>query len=222
MKVDIVGGLDADRLPVSNDYLLVRELTHRVNNEFASVIGFVSLLAARSTSGEVKGALTEVVDFLDNYAGGHRALQMPTHSTMIDASDYIRALCHSIRRAKLNHQDIELVLVEHPLQMSSDRCWKLGMIVSELITNSARHGFCGRGGTVRVELSGSGALAECRVMDNGSSQDPCTPGEGLKIVAALANELNGKIVYQFGAEGALSILSFPISGETPQMGTIAR
>jgi len=217
MKVDIVGSLDADRLPISNDYLLVRELSHRVNNEFASAIGFVSRLAACSTSDEVKGVLAEVVDLLHNYAGGHRALQMPTHSTIIDASDYIRALCHSIRRAKLNHRDIELVLVEHPLQMSSDRCWKLGMIVSELITNSARHAFCDRGGTVRIELSASGPLAECCVMDNGSSQDPCTPGEGLKIVAALANELNGKIVYQFGAEGALAILRFPVNGEAAQI-----
>ena len=218
MEVDIVGNLGADRSPVSNDYLLVRELTHRVNNEFASAIGFVSLLAARSTNGEVKVALAEVADLLHDYAGGHRALQMPTHSTIIDASDYILALCRSIRRARLNHRGIELVLVEHPLQMSSDRCWKLGMIVSELITNSARHAFCDRGGTVRIELSASGPLAECCVMDNGSSQNPCTPGEGLKIVAALARELNGRIVYQFGAEGAQSILRFPISDETRQVG----
>jgi two-component sensor histidine kinase len=92
------------------------------------------------------------------------------------------------------------------------------MIVSELITNSARHAFCDRGGTVRIELSASGPLAECCVMDNGSSQNPCTPGEGLKIVAALARELNGRIVYQFGAEGAQSILRFPISDETRQVG----
>jgi hypothetical protein len=39
----------------------------------------------------------------------------------------------------------------------------------------------------------------------------------LKIVAALANELNGKIVYQFGAEGALAILRFPVNGEAAQI-----
>jgi two-component sensor histidine kinase len=216
MKVDIIEGLDADRPRTSNDYLLVRELTHRVNNEFTSMIELISLTAARSSCDEVKNALTGVMNLLYDYAGGHRALEMPTHSTVIDASDYIRALCQSIRRTKLDRREIELVLVEHPLQMRSERCWKLGMIVSELITNSARHAFDDRGGTIRIELSGSGRFAECCVMDNGSSRGCDKPGQGLKIVEALARELNGEIVHHFGADGAQSVLIFPISGEPLQ------
>jgi len=222
MKVDILESLGAERLPISNDHLLVRELAHRINNEFASVIGLVSLLAARSTSKDVKDALSGVTDLLHNYAGGHRALAMPTYSTLIDASDYIRALCQSIRRAKLDRRDIELVLVEHPLQMRSERCWKLGMIVSELITNSVRHAFDGRAGTIRVELSGSGPFAQCCVTDNGASRGSHRPGQGLKIVEALARELNGEIVHRFGSEGALSILIFPISGDPPQTVDLSR
>ena len=34
--------------------LLMQEITHRVNNEFASAIGMVSLAAARSDNAEVK------------------------------------------------------------------------------------------------------------------------------------------------------------------------
>jgi two-component sensor histidine kinase len=143
---------------------------------------------------------------------------MPTCSTVINASDYVRALCQSIKRARLDSRDIELVLVEYPLRMPSERCWKLGMIVSALITSSARHAFGGRGGTIRVELSGSGPLAKCCVMDNGSSRSCSRPGEGLRIVEALAKELNGKIAHRFGPEGAQSILVFPISGEIQQSG----
>lgn len=90
------------------------------------------------------------------------------------------------------------------------------MIVSELITNSARHAFDDRGGTIRVELSGSGPFAECCVMDNGSTRGSHGPGQGLRIVEALARELNGEIAYRFGAEGALSRLRFPISGGAVQ------
>jgi hypothetical protein len=35
---------------------------------------------------------------------------------------------------KLQSRNIELVLVERPFQISSERCWLMGMIVSELIT----------------------------------------------------------------------------------------
>jgi two-component sensor histidine kinase len=216
MKVDIVESADLNRSPNANDHLLVRELTHRINNEFASVIGLVSLIAARSASDEIKQALSGVTSLLHNYAGVHRALQMPTYGAIINASDYIRALCQSIRRARLDHRGIELVLVEHPLHMHSERSWKLGMIVSELITNSARHAFGGNGGTIRIELSGSGPIAQCCVTDNGSSQGSIRPGDGLKIVDALARELNGEIFHRFGADGALSVLIFPVSGETPQ------
>jgi two-component sensor histidine kinase len=217
MKVDIVESVDLNRSPNANDHLLVRELTHRVNNEFASVIGLVSLIAARSASDETKQALSGVTSLLHNYAGVHRALQMPTYGTVINASDYIRALCQSIRRARLDHRGIELVLVEHPLHMHSERSWRLGMIVSELITNSARHAFDDNGGTIRIELSGSGPFAQCCVTDNGSSQGSSRPGDGLKIVEALARELNGDISHRFGADGALSVLIFPVGGETPQL-----
>jgi two-component sensor histidine kinase len=212
MKVDIVESAD-----VSNDHLLVRELTHRVTNEFASVIGLVSLIAARSTNDDVKESLSCVMNLLHDYAGAHRALQMPSYSTVVDASQYIRALCHSIRRAKLDYRNIELVLVDCPLQMHSDRCWKLGMIVSELITNSMRHAFDGRSGTIRVELSESGSVAQCCVMDDGSSRGCHAPGEGLKIVEALARELNGETAHRFGPEGARSTVIFPNSIETPQI-----
>jgi two-component sensor histidine kinase len=42
-----------------DDNLLVRELSHRIINEFVAMIGLVSLAAARSTGDEVKNALEE-------------------------------------------------------------------------------------------------------------------------------------------------------------------
>jgi hypothetical protein len=37
-----------------------------------------------------------------------RALEIPAYSTVIDASDYIRALCQAIRRTKLDLRDIDV------------------------------------------------------------------------------------------------------------------
>jgi two-component sensor histidine kinase len=44
--------------------LLMRELSHRINNEFTSAISVISLAAARSDSNEVKAALNGVSDRL--------------------------------------------------------------------------------------------------------------------------------------------------------------
>src|ERR1700722_6759324 len=132
MKVDIVESVDLNRLPNANDHLLVRELTHRVKNEFASVIGLVSLIAARSASDEIKQAFSGVTSLLHNYAGVHRALQMPTYGTVINASDYIRALCQSIRRARLDHREINFELVEQTLYNRYDGNWTPAKIVGDI------------------------------------------------------------------------------------------
>ena len=213
---DVADAFTFGQSRITNEYLLVRELAHRLNNEYASLIGLTSVIAARSSVGEVREALSEVTDLLHKYAGVHQALQMPTYSTTIDASSYIRTLCQSIKRARLDRRGIELVLAESPLQLYSEQCWKLGMIVSELITNSARHAFAHGGGIIRIELSNFGPFAQCSFMDNGSSKHSSTPGQGLKIIDALARELNGEIVHRFGSDGATSILIFPISGENRQ------
>ena len=52
---------------------LLRELNHRIKNEFASAISAVSLAAARSDNAEVKLALTDVTELLHRYVDVHRA-----------------------------------------------------------------------------------------------------------------------------------------------------
>ena len=210
MKVDIIERFGIGNSPNSSGYLLVRELAHRINNELALIIGCATLTAARSTNDEVKTALAAVTRLLHHCADVNKALEMPTHSTVVDVSDYIRVLCQSIRRARLDDRGIDLVLVAHPIQMQSERCWKLGIIVSELIMNSVRHAFDDCGGRIQIELSNAGPYLQCCVIDDGSSQDSAAPGQGLKIIEALTKELDGKIVHRFGIEGTASMLIFPL------------
>src|ERR1700681_322520 len=195
----------SDRL-ISDAQLLLREYSHRINNEFASAIGVISIAAARSPNDQAKAALSAVRDQLQNYAEVHHALQMPEHSTSIDAGAYLRRLCQAISRSKLDVRSIELLLVERSFQMESERCWRLGLIVSELITNAVRHAFHNGGGAIRVELLPSASFVECRVSDNGPGAANVNHGHGLKIICALAESLGGRIDQQFGPRGATSVL----------------
>jgi two-component sensor histidine kinase len=222
IRNDAATAISLDHSVISNEFLLLRELSHRINNEFASVINYVSLAASRSTNEDVKLALTGVADLLHRHADVQRALQIPTYSTVIDASRYIRALCRSIRSARLDHRNINLVLVEFPLRLRSEQCWKLGMIIAELITNSSRHAFDDSGGTIQIQISACGPLAQCYIMDNGSSRGPLQPGQGLRIIDALTRDLNGRIDHHFGVGGTTSILRFPIDSNISQLTYDAR
>jgi hypothetical protein len=49
--------------PNLGEHVLLHELNHRINNEFAAVIGAVSAAASRSNNRKVKAALTDVDRF---------------------------------------------------------------------------------------------------------------------------------------------------------------
>lgn len=201
------------QLSLPQERVLLQELNHRINNEFCCAISVMSLTAARSGNKEVKAALTDVTELLHHYADVHHALQMPEHDVRVDAAAYLRKLCLSIRRSKLDHMKIDLVLAASRLWLQSDRCWLLGLIVYELVTNAVRHAFPGGNGGIRVELLRAGKFVECRVLDNGSAAVGFQRGRGLKIVDELTKALDGQFDQKFRSGGSASIVVFPFSGE---------
>jgi two-component sensor histidine kinase len=203
---------------INLERILLHELIHRINNEFSSLIGAVSRTAARSLNHEVKVALAHIIELLSHYAELHHALQMPDNDTHVDATSYLENLCLSISRSKLDGMKIDLVLTASPLHLPSEGCWRLGMIVYELVTNAARHAFGNGNGQVRVELSRAGKLVECRVVDNGSAPTSVGRGRGLKIVDELVKGLDGRLDQRFGPRGSFSILTFPHRGDPRQVG----
>jgi two-component sensor histidine kinase len=195
--------------PSSEERVLLQELDHRIINGFSCAISAVSLAAARTKNEEVKGALSDVAQLLYRYADVHRALQMPEYDTLVDAAAYLCQLCLSISRSKLDYREIRLVLVAEPLRLEADKCWRLGMIMHELINNAAEHAFAFGNGTIRVELASAGAFVECKVQDNGSAAASPQPGRGLKIINDLTKGLGGRFAQSFGTGGSTFAVTFP-------------
>jgi two-component sensor histidine kinase len=200
---------------VSAEHVLLNEINHRINNEFAAAISVISLAAARNGSNEVKTALAGVTELLHDCADVHRALQMPEHDEVIDAAAYLRNLCSALSRSKLACRTIKLVLEIQPLRLHADRCWRLGMIINELMTNAARHAFRDDGGEIRMVVLRTGAFVKCAVSDSGSAIARSRRGRGLKIVDGLVKTLNGRFEQSFGPRGSISMLIFPCDGNWP-------
>lgn len=195
--------------------VLIEEITHRINNDLASTIAFIELTAAHSDNEEVKVALAGVVQHVHEFANVQRALRMPGGNHTIDASEYLRQLCQAISRAKLQYRDIRLLFRETTTKLGAQSCWRMGMIVSELIANSARHAFEGNGGSILVELASRAGCIECTVTDSGRASGNASPGHGSKIVQELAGDLNGRLDHVFGPQGTAVTLSFPLEEILP-------
>src|ERR1700756_5190278 len=176
------------QLPTPDGSLLLRELNHRIKSELTAAIYTVSAKAVHSDSVVVKTALLDVVDLLHQCADVHRALRMPDQGRLTDAATYLQQLCFSITKYRLDRLAIRVLFSADDLRLEGERCWKLGLIVSELLTNVARHAqFDARHPELRVELILVGNLIKCRVSDNGSAFEPIRCGQGLAIIGELAN-----------------------------------
>jgi two-component sensor histidine kinase len=208
----------ATKREITLERVLLHELVHRINNEYSSLISALSRTAARAVNQDVKVALAHIIEVLYHHTQLHRALQMPENDTHIDAAAYLENLCRWISRSKLDDMKIDLVVAASPLQLQSDRCWRLGMVVYELITNAARHAFANGSGQVRVELWRARKFVECSVTDDGSAPADVQRGRGLTIVHELVKGLDGRIYQKFGHTGSRSILTFPYDAEPQQAG----
>ena len=184
-------------------------LNHRIDNAFALIISAVSLVAG-SSNDDVKTILNNVTEIIHCCADVHRALQTAEHDISIDADAYLRQLCLSIKRYKLDRMEIDLVFAACPLQLQSDRCWRLGMVLYELVMNSTRHAFAGGRKKILVELSHADSVVACTVLDNGTPPTNVHLGQGLRIVNELTQSLDGRFEQQFGVEGSKSVVVFPL------------
>ena len=189
--------------------VLLEELTHRVGDEFAAAIRTISRAAALAQTAEVKKALGAVQCRLENFARVHRALRVPESRTSLDGYVYLRRLCEAISLSRLQFRGVRLELLERKFEIDSEQCWRLGMIVSELVANAARRSFVSPPARIRVAAARRGALIWCRVEDNGMVADNEPENRGMRIVDALARELHGEFEQYHRGDLCVATVIFP-------------
>lgn len=196
--------------------IFVEELSHRVINEYTEVLSLLRLAAAETADANARQSIRATASRLRGFAEGHRALQAPLTEGDWDLAEHLEQICSAITLGRLFERDIRLDLIRSNAPLSSQRCWRIGLIVAELITNSSRHAFKRhgrRGGRIVVEVYTSASDTCCRISDDGGI-DVSTPraGRGTAIIQALAQDLKGCVQWQFGAAGTIVELVVPTYG----------
>jgi two-component sensor histidine kinase len=162
------------QLPKPDGSLLLRELNHRIISELTCAICAVSAKAMQSGNVAVKDALADVAELLHQCVDVHRALHMPGREQLTNTATYLQKLCFSVTKYQLGRLAIRVLFSADDLRLEGERCWKVGLIVSELITNVARHAkFDDKQPELRVELMLAGNVVKCRVSDNGVGIRAC-------------------------------------------------
>jgi len=192
---------------------LVEEISHRVMNEYSAAIGDLSLAAGRSASDQTRATLNRVAERLRAHAEAHCALLAPAPDEgPIDLADYLGRICASMTKALLADREIRLLAEMDEVWLDAGRCWRIGLIVAELIRNAVRHGLAGRSGCVRVALKRATDGVSCMVSDNGAAATEFRRGRGRRLIEMLADELGGTVSWRFTPAGCIAELAFPDAG----------
>jgi two-component sensor histidine kinase len=203
--------LQSESRQPGDDTLYVRELLHRISNEYTNAISFAHNVARRSSSEEARTVADKIADRLLALANAHRALYPPTADEPADLADNLSRLCRDMTSAWLAPGGITLQLaMPGPIFLGRKVCWRVCLIVSELITNASRHASLLGHGCVSVSIEVVSGRVLCRVSDDGSPALTYVPGRGSRLVDALAKELAGSVERQFGQSGTTVLLSFPM------------
>ena len=179
---------------------LLREVYHRVKNNLQVVDSLVSLQASRLKDSEARDALADIRRRV--YALGlvHQQLMLSNDFTSFQVHPFLEELCSNIAVSSgADQRGIRVCVEADQIFTDLDFAVPLGLLVTELVTNSLKHGFCdGRSGTVSVSLlTGELDTVILRVVDDGSVQHSeafqSSDSVGLRIARALVGQLEGRM-----------------------------
>jgi two-component system, sensor histidine kinase PdtaS len=191
--------------------VLLREMQHRLKNNFQVVLSSISLQKRRYSDLAVHRALDHVASRINAISLAHDQLAHRNDGRMVRLSDYIQALCNSIRQQV---EGIEINVTCDELELSIDRAVPVGLILNEAATNSIKHAFGAEGGSITVKLIGGVGYGEASLIlsDNGRGIGESTRGggSGLKLIASLARQIGGSVDQESSNSGTTTSLRFPL------------
>ena len=191
--------------------VLLREMQHRVKNNFQVILASIAIQKRRYAAGDAHRALDHIASRINAISLAHDQLAPREEGQIVKLSDYLRALCLSIKQQA---EGVEVEVQADELELSIDRAVPLGLILNEIATNSIKHAFGpDGGGRIIVKLVAGVGYGEGRltVTDNGCGiKGDNSTGSGLKLIAALARQIGGSIDQDSSDAGTTTCLTFPV------------
>jgi two-component sensor histidine kinase len=190
--------------------LMIEELSHRALNDYTCTISMLRLAADKTGDSSARTALIDAAQSIHERAQTFRALQAPARGQgPLDLADYLETVCKVLSTSCLASAGIRLTLIRENVRLPADQCWRLGLAVTELIMNAARHGLKWGSGEIRVGMSVGDIEVFCTVTNNGRPTALPGVGRGRRIISALVAGVGGRADWSFGPSGVCATLRIP-------------
>lgn len=200
--------------------VLLHEVNHRVKNSLQII---TSLLALQERMGDevLAGHLREARGRVETVARVHERLYDTSAHDRVEIVGYLEDLLTHVV-ASVGQSDAVSFAFSHrggQVELGVEFSVPLALILVELSMNAAKYAFPeGQAGTVRVETAVGDNRLELTISDDGVGMDAATgkngSGLGMRIVRALAAQLQADISYVPVAVGTAFRLSMPLPADS--------
>ena len=187
---------DADlREALEHQAMLTREMSHRVKNSLASVVGLLRVQGRNAQSEDVRNALKDAASRITTIAQVHDHLWRSAKVGFVDIADFAGELCRKLQETVPHTVSCTF----GHLMISADKAIPLGLLINEIVTNAAKHAYPQGSGEIRVSGEQRGAELHVEVSDRGIGLpldfaiDQPRVSLGFKVIKSLLAQLNGRI-----------------------------
>jgi PAS domain S-box-containing protein len=193
--------------------VLLKEVHHRIKNNFASVAGLLAL-QAQGAPPEAAAALREAGRRVDSMRLLYDKLLLREDYKDVAAKEYVESLAAAVIGQFRGMAKVDLELDVADFSLPAKRLFPLGIILNELLTNIMKHAFAGgKRGRIRLSLARNAGRASLVLQDDGAGLpegfDPeTTQGFGLMLVRMLTKQLGGTFAMKSGKQGTKSEIAF--------------
>src|SRR4051812_44701979 len=209
---------DADlKEALDHQAMLTREMSHRVKNSLASVVGLLRVQGRNAESEDVRDALKDAASRITTIAQVHDHLWRSTRIGFVDVADFAGELCRKLQETVAH----KISCAFDPLMISADKAIPLGLLINEIVTNSAKHAYPDGSGEIRVSGERRDAELHVEVSDQGIGLpadfdiDQPRASLGFKVIKSLIAQLEGRIVVGANTpKGVMIQLDVPLDEKT--------
>ena len=188
-----------DRLSLALDYqkILVQEASHRVKNSLAILSSLLKMKAKSSKTPDEADALGDASDRVIAVARTHDRLWREADGDTVDLGALITDVCETLGK-QLEH--IDLRCSAETIEVVPDQAVSFALLLTELVTNAAKHAYDANGGVVHVRLTRDGSNWTLEVSDEGvglgadfSIEAAGEDSLGMSLIKALTQSLGGTV-----------------------------
>lgn len=175
--------------------VLMREIHHRVKNNFQMVSGILMIQANNSENPGVKQALLEVRNRVQSMAITHQKLYQSDSITNIQLKPFLISLIEEIE-AGHGSDEVILSLDIHEATIPVEMAVNIGLIVTEGMINAYKYAF-DMGGNLSITARVY-SYFELEITDNGPgfAPDPSSKSFGIKMIQSLVQKNGGEVAWE--------------------------